>query len=155
MARGKGRFSSTKTFHNLPCSHRQAHHEGHCRFIHGYNRDITFHFTCDELDENHFVVDFGRLKDLKVWLEHMFDHTMLINENDPERELFEEMHRRGIVDLRVIPNVGMEASSKYVFDYADRMIREKTDGRCWVYKVETRENMNNSGVYEIVQQPEP
>ena len=147
----KGRFSSTKTYHNLPCSHRQAHHDGHCRYIHGYNRDVTFHFTCDELDDNHFVVDFGKLKDLKDWLESMFDHTMLINEDDPEKELFEEMHRRGIVDLRMMPNVGMEASSKCAFDFADKLIRKKTDNRCWVYRVETRENMKNSGIYEIDQ----
>jgi 6-pyruvoyltetrahydropterin/6-carboxytetrahydropterin synthase len=74
---------------------------------------------------------------------------MLINENDPEKDLFEEMHKRGIVDLKMMPNVGMEASSKFVFDYADKLIREKTEHRCWVYKVETRENMKNSGIYEI------
>ena len=80
----------------------------------------------------------------------MFDHTMLINENDPEREFFEEMHRRGLIDLRIMPNVGMEASSKFVFDYADKLVRDMTDNRCWVYKVETRENMKNSGIYELV-----
>ena len=97
------------------------------------------------------MVDFGKLKDLKDWLESMFDHTMLINEDDPEKELFEEMHRRGIVDLRVMPNVGMEASSRCAFDFADNLIRKKTDNRCWVYRVETRENMKNSGIYEIDQ----
>lgn len=146
---GKGKFSSTKTYHDLPCAHRQGYHDGHCRFIHGYNREITFYFSCNALDENHFVVDFSKLKKLKAWLEHMFDHTMLINENDPEREFFEEMHRRGLVDLRVMPNVGMEASSKFVFEYADKLVRDMTDNRCWVYKVETRENQKNSGIYEL------
>ncbi|MXZ12300.1 MAG: 6-carboxytetrahydropterin synthase [Gemmatimonadetes bacterium] len=147
---GKGKFSSTKTYHDLPCAHRQGYHDGHCHFIHGYNREITFYFTCNELDENHFVVDFSKLKKLKAWLEHMFDHTMLINENDPEREFFEEMHRRELIDLRIMPNVGMEASSKYVFDYADKLVRDMTQNRCWVYKVETRENTKNSGIYELV-----
>ena len=146
---GKGNFSSTKTYHDLPCAHRQGHHDGHCRFIHGYNREIALYFTCNALDENHFVVDFSKLKKLKAWLEHMFDHTMLINENDPDHELFEEMHRRGVVDLRVMPNVGMEASSKFVFEYADKLVRDMTDNRCWVYKVETRENAKNSGIYEL------
>ncbi|MCY3872481.1 MAG: 6-carboxytetrahydropterin synthase [Gemmatimonadetes bacterium] len=147
---GKGKFSSTKTYHDLPCAHRQGYHDGHCRFIHGYNREITFYFTCNELDENHFVVDFSKLKKLKAWLEHMFDHTMLINKSDPERKFFEEMHRRGLIDLRIMPNVGMEASSKFVFDYADKLVRDMTHNRCWVYKVETRENMKNSGIYELV-----
>ena len=37
------------------------------------------------LYRHHFVVDFGKLKDLKDWLERMFDHTMLINEDERVR----------------------------------------------------------------------
>ncbi|MCY4353125.1 MAG: 6-carboxytetrahydropterin synthase, partial [Gemmatimonadetes bacterium] len=59
-------------------------------------------------------------------------------------------HRRGLIDLRIMPNAGMEASSKFVFDYADKFVRDMTQNRCWVYKVETRENMKNSGIYELV-----
>lgn len=95
-------------------------------------------------------MDFSSLKGLQAWLAEMFDHTMLINEDDPERELFEEMHRRGVVDLRVLPNVGMEESSRLVFEYADKMIREATDGRCWVFRVETHENAKNGGAYELL-----
>ena len=141
------RYQSSKSFHDLPCSHRQWRHTGHCRFIHGYSRSITFWFACDELDDKHFVVDFSDLKDLKAWLEHMFDHTMLINEDDPERATFESLHERGICDLRVMPNVGMEGTARYVFDHADAMIREKTGGRAWVVEVEARENAKNSARY--------
>ncbi len=143
-------FTSTKTYTNLPCAHRQHAHPGHCRFIHGYSRSIKFYFAARELTQDtQFVVDFGDLKAVKQWLEDMFDHTMLINENDPERELFEEMHKRGVCDLRVMPNVGMEGTSKYVFMHVDPLIRERTNGRAWVWKIETRENDKNSAEFEV------
>lgn len=145
------RYWCSKAFHDLPCAHRQAAHEGHCRFIHGYSRSIRVFFACDSLDENGFVVDFGSLKTLQKWLTEMFDHTMLINADDPERELFEEMHRRGVVDLRVMPNVGMEESSRIVFEFADEMIRSRSGGRCWVFRVETHENSKNCGSYELME----
>ena len=143
------RYRSTKRFDNLPCAHRQPKHAGHCRFIHGYSRAFKFYFEADALDENHFVVDFSALKDLRKWLEHMFDHTMLINEDDPERELFEELHRREVCDLRVLPNVSMEATARYVFEHADRLVREQTSGRARVVKVEVHENDKNSAEYEV------
>lgn len=142
------KYQSTKTFHDLPCAHRQWRHPGHCRFIHGYSRSFTFWFECHELTDQQFVVDFGDLKDLRAWLEHMFDHTMLINSDDPERATFEALHARGVCDLRVLPNCGMEGTSKYVHAYADRLLREKTRGRAWVVRVETRENAKNSASYE-------
>lgn len=142
------RFRSTKRFHNLPCAHRQHGHAGHCRFIHGYSRSVTFTFEASELDANHFVVDFGALKDLKAWLEDLFDHTLLINADDPELPTFRELHERGVCDLRVLPNVSMEGSARYVFDHADTLIREKTQGRAWVVKVELAENDKNSAEVE-------
>ena len=53
-------------------------------------------------------MDFGGLKHIKAWLEDKFDHTLLINEDDPEMEFFKEMDRKGLCRLRVLPNIGME-----------------------------------------------
>ena len=79
----------------------------------------------------------------------MFDHTMLINKDDPERELFEELHRREILDLRLMDNCGMEGSAKYAFEYANTWVKEQTNGRAWCVKVECRENDKNSASYEM------
>ncbi len=142
-------FTSTKTFANLPCNHRQWRHAGHCAFLHGYSRSYTFHFACSEVDETHFVVDFGSLKRLKRWLEWMFDHTTLINADDPELPLFETLHARQVIDLRVMPNVSMEASARYVWAYADALVRAGTGGRAWCFAVEARENDKNSAFYTV------
>lgn len=144
-------YTSTKTFKSFPCTHRQPDHKGHCKYIHGYDRDFIFHFKCSELEpKTNFVVEFGgpAMKELKAWLEYMFDHTFLCNENDPELELFKELEKKGLIQLRVMPNVCMESTSKFVFDKVNELLDKYENGRAWCYKVEVRENFKNSGTYK-------
>jgi len=87
-----GKFYSTKTYgtdRGLSCCFRQwlATHS-HCSLLHGYSIGVKVIFECESLDERQWVHDFGGMKYFKNWLEHMFDHTMLIAETDPEIELF-------------------------------------------------------------------
>ena len=140
-------YRTIKTFDNYPCSHRQWRHPGHCKFIHGYSRSFTITFGCTELTESGFGVDFGEFAEVKAWLSHWFDHTLLINADDPERELFESLHAKSIVDLRVLPNVSMERTAEFVFAFVDSWIREHTNQRAFVLEVECRENNKNAGRY--------
>ena len=144
---GRG-YSSTKRFSNLPCSHRAWAHDGHCHHIHGYSREFTFHFACNKLTKEGFVVDFSALKELRKWLEYMFDHTMLINEDDPEIELFKELHLKDIIQLRVLPNCSMEGTAKFVYDWANDWL-STNHNLAWCYKVEVRENDKNSASYKV------
>ena len=73
-------FKSTKRFTGFPCTHRQWRAESHCRFVHGYSREFYFEFTATELTKEGWVVDFGGLKEIKNWLDHMFGHTFLVSE---------------------------------------------------------------------------
>lgn len=140
-------YRTLKTFDNYPCSHRQWRHQGHCKFIHGYSRSFTLVFGCESLDDLGFGVDFGDFGELKDWFDHWFDHTLLINEDDPERSLFEDLHARQIVDLRVLPNVSMECTAAFVFSFVDPWIRDRTDNRVVLLEVECRENNKNAGRY--------
>lgn len=140
-------FTSTKRFTGFPCTHRQWIADSHCKFIHGYSREFYFEFQCHELTEEGWVVDFGGLKEVKAWLDSMFDHTFLASENDPHMELFEEMDKKGIIQLRVLPNVGMEGTAKFVFEKVDQMIKKQTSNRAWLKLTEVRENEKNSAIY--------
>ena len=140
-------FVSTKNFRGYPCTHRQWKAKSHCRFIHGYSREFSFEFACSHLSREMWVVDFGGLGQVKKWLDRMFDHTFLVAQDDPERELFEEMDRRGIIQLRLMENTSMEGTAKFVYREVDRMIRKLTEGRAWVAKVEVRENEKNSAIF--------
>jgi 6-pyruvoyltetrahydropterin/6-carboxytetrahydropterin synthase len=141
-------YVSTKTFKGYPCTHRQWRDEGHCKFVHGYSREFTFWFKCKTLDEKGWVMDFGGFKEFKTFLDEHFDHTFLANADDPELPLFKEMHKKGIVKLVVLENVAMEGTSKFLHTKINEYLDRKTSGRVWCYKVETRENEKNSGLYE-------
>ena len=138
-------YRTLKTFDNYPCSHRQWRHEGHCRLIHGYSRSFTITFGCEELNALGFGVDFGDFAELKAWFDHWFDHTLLINADDPERALFETLHEKQIVDLRVMPNVSMECTAEFVYHHVNAWIQDRTAQRVTVLEVECRENNKNAG----------
>ena len=84
----------------------------------------------------------------KAWMDYMFDHTTIIAEDDPELELFKEMHYKGIIQLRIIPTTGAEQFSKYIYEKLNAFIQEETKGRVKVIKVEFMEHAKNSALYE-------
>ncbi|MBY0414204.1 MAG: 6-carboxytetrahydropterin synthase [Bdellovibrionales bacterium] len=141
-------YISTKKFTGYPCTHRQWRDTGHCRFVHGYSREFMFWFKASSLDDKGWVMDFGGFKEFKVFLEDYFDHTFLANADDPELPLFQEMDKKGIVKLRVLPSVGMEGTSKFLFEKMNEYLDKKTQGRVYCFRVETKENEKNSGIYE-------
>lgn len=142
-------FTSTKSYTNLPCAHRQWRHNGNCALVHGYSRSFHFVFGAKERDACGFVVDFGALRWLKDYLEAWFDHTLLLNPDDPLLPQFRDIERQGGCVLRLMEHgVGMEGTAQQVFKFADRELRERTKGRCWVISVEARENDKNSAVYK-------
>ena len=140
-------FRSTKSFKGFPCTHRAWMAESHCRFIHGYSRSFDFEFECNELTKEGWVVDFGGLKDVRDWLNYMFDHTFLVSDDDPHLPTFKKLAEDELVQLRIMPNVGMEGTAKYVFNEVDKMIKVQTNNRAWLTKVEVRENEKNSAIY--------
>lgn len=140
-------FISTKNFIGFPCTHRQWKADSHCRFVHGYSRSFYFEFQAKKLTKEGWVVDFGGLKKVKAWLEDTFDHTFLASEDDPELPLFQEMDKKGVIQLRVLPNAGMEGSAEYIYEKVNPMISELTQGRAWISKIECRENEKNSAIF--------
>ncbi len=89
-------------------------------------------------------MDFGALRPLKAWLESQFDHTLLLDLDDPLIPQFKALAEHDACRLILLPNVGMEGSAHHVFVYADRWVSEITNGRAWVHSVEMRENTKNS-----------
>ena len=144
-------YRSTKTYgHNegLSCCFRQwrATHS-HCRLLHGYALSFRFVFAAHALDERNWCFDFGGMKPLRAWLHEMFDHTTLVAEDDPNLDDFRTLAARGLIDLRVLPSVGCEATARHVFEHACRFVQAQTDGRVWVESVEVHEHSGNSAIY--------
>lgn len=105
-------------------------------------------------------MDFGGLKEFKNWSEYMFDHTLLIAEDDPELETFKKLNEikggfndQGICDLRIVPAVGCEMFAKMAYDkMVDLLIngnmRYPVNPNVRVKSVEVFEHDANSATYE-------
>ncbi len=140
-------FKSTKRFTGFPCTHRQWRANSHCRFVHGYSREFYFEFEARELTIEGWVVDFGGLKEIKNWLEHMFDHTFLVAQDDPQLAEFKSLEQLGALQLRVMPNPGMEGTALFVYEEASRILSKLYGDRAWITLVEVSENEKNSAQF--------
>jgi len=116
--------------------------------VHGYSRSFTFWFTAKKLDLNGFVVDFSSLKPLENKLKHQFDHTFLINKDDPLLNYWEKLHELDAIDLRIMNNVGMEFTSELIWRWANEYLQDKDNGRTCCWKTESKENKSNKASYE-------
>ena len=145
-------YKSTKHYgHNIGLSavFRQPNADhSHCRFLHGYSLAFTFTFACEGLDNKNWAVDFGGLRPIKAWLEDMFDHKVCLDKNDPHLEKFKELEELDLAEVRIFDGVGAEKFAEHAFNFADKLIREKTNNRCYVIKVECAEHGANSAIVE-------
>jgi 6-pyruvoyltetrahydropterin/6-carboxytetrahydropterin synthase len=152
-----GSFISTKVFDGYSTVFRQWRAEGtHCKFLHGYGVSFKVWFE-GELDERNWVWDFGGMKrakgtidgmNPKAWMDYMFDHTVIISENDPNINLFRSMDESNIIQLRIIPSVGAEQFAKYIYEKLNTFIQAETEGRVKVTQVEFREHEKNTAFYK-------
>ena len=143
------KLRSRKTFRGLSCAHRRWRHAGHCSLVHGYDRTVTIWFEADATDENGFVMDFGRLKGIQKWLESHFDHTLLIDDDDPLKDEFQRLASLGACRLITLPDVGMEGSARFIANHVHQWVKKETNGRVGVYSVEVAENEKNSAMFQL------
>ena len=152
-----GKFYSTKTYGNdrgLSCCFRQWRStHSHCSLLHGYSIGVKVIFECESLDERNWVMDFGGLKEFKKWLEHMFDHTLLIAEDDPHKDLFLNLPQ-DTASIRLVPAVGCERFAEMAYNELAKIIANSvTNGTALnptvrVKSVEVFEHGANSSIYE-------
>jgi 6-pyruvoyltetrahydropterin/6-carboxytetrahydropterin synthase len=127
------KYISTKTYGNeqgLSCCFRQWRStHSHCSLLHGYSIGVRVEFESETLDDRNWVMDFGGLKAFKTWLEHMFDHTLVVAKDDPLLDMFKDMADRGlqdqggVCDLRIVDAVGCEKFAELAYQELDRIIK--------------------------------
>jgi len=143
---------STKTYgheRGLSCVFRQPNAtHSHCSLLHGYSLGFSFKFGCEILDDKNWVVDFGGLKELKDWLEDNFDHTLVVDWNDPNMNELMALQDKGLAKVVILRGVGCEKFAEEAFWYADAVVKEITNGRCYCVSCEVREHGANSAIYE-------
>jgi 6-pyruvoyltetrahydropterin/6-carboxytetrahydropterin synthase len=150
------KFQSTKLFDGFSCVFRQWRAEGtHCKYIHGYGISFRIWFE-GELDERNWIWDFGHAKrsqykiddmNPKAWMDYMFDHTMLIAEDDPYINAFKEMDRVGVAQVRIVPAVGCEKFAEYIYNKLNPWVLNDSNERVKITQVEVREHEKNTALY--------
>ena len=149
-------YKSRKKFDGFSTCFRQWRaNTTHCQYLHGY--DVEFEVTFEgDLDHRNWVWDFGgmkRAKNLidgrqpKEWMEFMFDHTVVVAEDDPDMQNFVDMDNRGVIQLRVLEAVGAEKFAEFLYHKLNDFVQLETEGRVKVVKVKFMENHKNSAIY--------
>lgn len=119
----------TKRFGSYPAAHRQPKHDGHCALIHGHNWSFELTFAADTLDPCGFIADVGKMGPIKRWFTHHFDHTFLLNIDDPERDLFENLSQQGLIRLVLVEDCSMEGLCCFIFEGVSVLLKEMFPGR--------------------------
>ena len=151
-----GKFQSSKVFDGFSTVFRQwKATTTHCRFVHGYGISFKVYFE-GELDERNWVWDFGGMKRAKTlidgmspkaWMDYMFDHTLVVAEDDPELKAFQQMDKAGVAQVRVIPATGAEKFAEYIYTKLNDFVQIETEGRVKVTKVKFMEHGKNAACY--------
>lgn len=161
-------FQSTKIIDGFSTCFRQWRAEDtHCKFLHGYSIKFEVIFQ-GELDDRNWVMDFGFTKrsqqtifynnlfhgkplqthlTVDEWFKRMFDHTVVIASDDPEIELFHQLSKQKVIELRLLPDVGCEKFAKLVFEELSEFVLKETNGRVEVVSVRCYEHEKNSSIY--------
>ena len=149
-------FTSTKVFDGFSCCFRQwKANTTHCRYLHGYGVSFKVWFEGD-LDHRNWVWDFGGMKRAKtliddmqpkVWMDYMFDHTVIVAKDDPAIFRFNELNERGIIQLRIVSATGAEKFAEFIFHKLNNFVKTETNERVRVKQVEFREHGKNSAIY--------
>lgn len=142
------KFKSYKEFNGYSTAFRQWRADSHCQFIHGYALKFKVWFEGD-LDHRNWVVDFGCFKrnGVKDWMKQQFDHTTVVAKDDPKLDTFNLMDQSGLIQLRIMEDVGCEKFAEFVFNYLNEKITKETNGRVNVHKVQCWEHNENMAEY--------
>jgi 6-pyruvoyltetrahydropterin/6-carboxytetrahydropterin synthase len=115
-------------------------------------------------------MDFGGLKEFKSWADHMFDHTLVVAEDDPMLDFFKHMNeivdidskdhlsklpneRGALCDLRIVSAVGCEMFAKLAYDKMAELLKSGNmsypiNPTVRIKSVEVFEHGANSATYE-------
>lgn len=103
-------------------------------------------FACSETDANGFVVDFGKLKYLKEWIDQNLDHACLFNESDPEKDALLSTSGH-LFKAYILPNSSCEGLAEHIHSVFDPMVRKQTNDRVWIVEVEIGEDSKNGATF--------
>jgi 6-pyruvoyltetrahydropterin/6-carboxytetrahydropterin synthase len=93
------------------------------------------------------VTDFGGLRELKDKLEEWFDHTLLVAQDDPQREHLLNLGKLGLAKITEVERTGCEGLADFLYEYINTIYLPNCGAeeakRVWCCRVEVRETDSN------------
>ena len=140
-------LTCSKVIADVPFAHRQPKHNGHCALIHGHNWTWTFTFAASSLDECGFVVDFGKLKFLRTYIDQLFDHALVLSRTDPRlNELKRDLGWSGpspLARIVLVDDGSCEGLLTEFYPILNKQVQDATDGRVWISELTLHEDAKN------------
>tara|TARA_R110000868_G_scaffold93644_1_gene259113 strand:- start:3414 stop:3848 length:435 start_codon:yes stop_codon:yes gene_type:complete len=136
-------LTCSKCISDIPFAHRQPKHEGHCALIHGHNWSFTFTFQAAALDECGFVVDFGKLKWLRKFLEDTFDHALVLSRTDPQLGALAFLDTQKIARIVLVDDGSCEGLLTEFYPLLNAVVQKQTEGRVWISELTLHEDAKN------------
>ena len=140
-------ITCTKSYRDIPLSHRQPLHGGRCSRLHGHSWAITLTFGAKELDDNGFVIDFGDLHFIRDWIDQNLDHATALKKSDPMRAEFEKLEQMGLLKILWVDSASCEGIAQSLYHTFQPMIEQKTKGRVRIQSLHLEEDSKNSATY--------
>ncbi|MDQ8206672.1 6-carboxytetrahydropterin synthase [Coraliomargarita sp. SDUM461003] len=137
-------ITCSKIYTDIPFAHRQHLHSGHCSQIHGHNWDIKLDFACSEYDSNGFVVDFGKLKYLKKYIDDNLDHACVFSDEDPLAKQILDSAPAGVYQPYWVKSASGEGLAKHLYQVFSALVREHEGERVWISGIEIFEDRKNT-----------
>jgi 6-pyruvoyltetrahydropterin/6-carboxytetrahydropterin synthase len=140
-------ITCSKTYRDIPLSHRQPFHSGRCSRLHGHSWSITLTFEAENLDSNGFVIDFGDLHFIEDWIDENLDHGIVLCSDDPEKEKLLQLASDGLLQITWVESASCEGIARFLYETFQPMVDAQTKGRAWIKSVHLKEDSKNASDY--------
>ena len=141
-------ITCSKTYRDIPLSHRQPLHGGRCSRLHGHSWAITLTFEGSSLDDNGFVIDFGELHFIEDWIDEHLDHGTVLCQDDPRKKDLEALNEEGLLKVTWVESASCEGIAKFLFNTFNPLVSERTSGRVKLQAIHLEEDSKNSATYQ-------
>ncbi len=123
--------------------HRLTLHKGKCFNLHGHSYRAFITVESNTLDDNGMVMDFYQFGPVKNWVDLVWDHAMMLNENDPIYNL----HQLG-TDYKMVLVEGeptAENIARWLFEAAAKILPDQIS--FWIKDVTVWETATSNATY--------
>ena len=121
-------ITCSKTYRDIPLSHRQPFHKGRCSRLHGHSWALTLTFGAEALDER-------------------LDHGIVLCQDDPLADQLKGLEQSGLLKITWVKSASCEGIAQFLFETFGPLVSEKTEGRARLLSVHLEEDSKNSALF--------